>query len=390
MRKAIIALALGTFGLGMSEFSMMGILPDIASSMNITIPQAGHFISAYAIGVAVGAPALILLARNVPLKKTLLLLTLIYFVGNLCFAVSSNYWLNLFFRFVSGLPHGAFFGVGSVVAQKIAKPGKETSAIAGMIAGMTVANLIGVPMATFISHQFKWSVTYLLIAALAIAIFYFIKKWVPALAPLPNVGGIKGQFRFLKKRGPWLIIIVTIMGNGGIFAWYSYINPLMTHVSGFSESAMTGVMIFAGLGTVFGNIIGGSLGAKFLPEKVGTGVQGIAVLLLLGIFFFADIQWLSFILMFLTTACLFAVSAPQQFLLLENSKGSELLGGACVQVAFNLGNALGAFTGGIPIEMKYPYNYTALPGAALALVGFLVFLYYCIYTQKQRRLQQIS
>lgn len=385
MKKAIIALALGTLGLGMSEFSMMGILPDIANSMNITIPQAGHFISAYAIGVAIGAPALILLARNIPLKHTLLMLTVIYFVGNFCFALSSNYFLNLFFRFISGLPHGAFFGVGSVVAQKIAKPGRETSAIAGMISGMTVANLLGVPMATFLTHQFNWHVTYIIIALLAVAIFYFIRKWVPALAPLPDVGGIKGQFRFLGKLAPWLIIIVTIMGNGGMFAWYSYINPIMTHISGFSEASMTGVMIFAGLGTVVGNIIGGSLSSKFLPERVGTTVQGLVVLFLLGIFFFADIKWLSFVLMFLTTACLFAVSAPQQFLLLKNSKGSELLGGACVQVAFNLGNALGAFTGGIPIDMKYPYNYSALLGSVLASIGFMVFLYYCIYSKNQKR-----
>lgn len=385
MKKAIIALALGTFGLGVSEFSMMGILPDIASSMKISITEAGHFISAYAVGVAVGAPSLILLSRKTPLKQILLLLAIIYFVGNFCFAISSSYKLNLLFRFISGLPHGAFFGVGSVVAQKIAKPGKETSAIAGMIAGMTVANLIGVPMGTFISHQFGWSVTYLFVAFLAFAIFFFIQRWVPVLAPLPDNGGIKGQFKFLKKKAPWLIFIVTIMGNGGIFAWYSYVTPIMTNISGFLESEMTGVMIFAGLGTVVGNIIGGTLSGKILPEKVGTGVQGVAVLLLLGIFFFADIKWLSFLLMFMTTACLFAVSAPQQFLLLENSKGSELLGGACVQVAFNIGNAIGALAGGIPIDLKYPENYAALPGAGLAFIGFVVFFYYCIYTKKMKR-----
>lgn len=390
MNKAIIALALGTLGLGMSEFSMMGILPDIAKYLNISIPQAGHFISAYAIGVSVGAPVIVLFAKDLPLKRILLLLVIIYFIGNLSFAISSNYWFSLISRFIAGLPHGAFFGVGSIVASKIAKPGKVTSAIAGMISGMTIANLIGVPITTFISHEFSWKIAYLGIALFAIVIFYLVKIWVPALAPLPSKGGIKGQFKFLKQKGPWLIIIVTIMGNGGIFAYYSYINPLMTQYSGFSASAMTGVMIFAGLGTVIGNIIGGRLSDKFLPEKVGTVTQGIVVLLLLAIFLFADIKWISFILMFMTTACLFAVSAPQQFLLLENSKGNELLGGACVQIAFNLGNAIGAFIGGIPINNKFTYNYCALAGLGLAFIGFIVFLYYCKYSQMKKTTNLIS
>lgn len=380
MNKSIIALALGTLGLGMSEFGMMALLQDIASDMKISIPQAGHFISAYAIGVAIGAPLIVLLARKMPLKKILLMLMLIYFVGNICFSISSIYSLNLVFRFISGLPHGAYFGVASIVAQKIAKPGKETSAIAGMISGMTIANLIGIPLATFISHQFGWQVTYMLIATLAIFIIYFIHRWVPTIDALPDTG-VKGQFRFLKNKAPWLIIIVTIMGNGGIFAYYSYINPIMTQCSGFSEESMSGVMILAGLGMVIGNIAGGKYADKYSPEKTGTITQGIATVFLLGVFLFANITWLSLILMFLITGCLFAVSAPQQFLLLKNSKGGEMMGAACVQVAFNLGNAIGAFVGGIPIELKYTPNYSALPGVVLALIGFFVFLYYCKFSQ---------
>lgn len=376
MKKAVLALALGTLGLGMSEFSMMGILPYIAHELDIDIPQAGHFISAYAIGVAVGAPLLVIVARNIPLKRILLLLTIIYFVGNFCFALSSHYGLSLLFRFISGLPHGAYFGVASVVAQKLAQPGKETAAIAGMIAGMTIANLVGVPLATFISQNFSWHITYAMIALLAVAIYYFIDRWVPVLAPLPDVG-LKGQFRFLRNKAPWLIIVATILGNGGIFAWFSYINPIMTTRSGFAKGSMTAVMMFAGLGMVLGNMLAGKISQKYLPQKVGAVTQGMASILLLAIYLLAPIQYVSLILMFLTTACLFAVSAPQQFLLLENSKGSELMGGACVQIAFNLGNALGAFVGGIPLSLNYPANYSALPGFVLALMGFLTFAYYC-------------
>ena len=384
MKKSILALATGTFGLGMSEFSMMGILTDIADSLHITIPQAGHLISAYAIGVAVGAPVIVLLARNLPLKKTLLILSVIFLLGNLCFAISSNYYMCLLFRFISGFPHGAYFGVASIAAQRIAKPGKEASAIAGMVAGMTFANLIGVPMGTFLANQFDWHVTYFLISAVSIVIFSAIYFWVPKLDPLPNVG-IKGQFKFLTKLAPWLIILATIMGNGGIFAYFSYVRPLMTNFSGFAIEDMTGIMMFAGLGMVLGNILGGASSDKFKPNNVGTITQAIAAILLIGVFFFSDIKWASLSLMFLITACLFAVSAPQQLLILKNAHGGDMLAGACIQIAFNIGNAIGATLGGIPIAMGKTENFVALPGIFLAILGTISFICYDIYIKKQKQ-----
>lgn len=380
MKKSTIALALGTLGLGMSEFGMMGILPDIANDMKITIPEAGHFISAYALGVVVGAPLLVLIARKLPLKKILLGLVMLYITGNLLFALFDHYELNLIFRFISGLPHGAYFGVGSIVAQKLAKEGKGTSAVAGMISGMTVANLIGVPLGTFISHQYAWFVTYLLVAFIGIFIFIAIWRWIPNLDPLPDTG-FKSQFRFLKKLNPWLIIIATICGNGGIFCWYSYVNPFMTQSVGFSELDMTWVMVLAGMGMVVGNLVSGRLSDKYSPQYVGTFTQGLAAITLFFIFMSVHTQVGSLFFMFIGTACLFAVSAPQQILLLKNSKGGEMLGSAVVQVAFNIGNALGAYLGGIPISLKYPYEYTTLPGIALAIVGFTSFL---IYVKKNK------
>lgn len=375
MRKSTIALALGTLGLGMSEFGMMGILPDIAQDLSISIPQAGHFISAYAIGVAVGAPLLVIVARKLPLKKILLGLMLLYIFGNLCFALSSSYKLNLFFRFISGLPHGGYFGVGSIVARKLAPEGKGTSAVAGMVSGMTIANLFGVPLGTFISHHFSWSIIYFIVALLGVIIFYSISKFIPKLNPLPDTG-FKNQFHFLKSRNPWLIIFTTILGNGGIFCWYSYIIPIMTKSVGFSQEAMTGVMMFAGLGMVIGNLVSGKFSDKYSPQKVGTFTQGLAMITLLLFFLCVHSKAASLLLMFMGTGCLFAVSAPQQILLLQDSKGGEMLGAALVQVAFNMGNALGAFLGGIPISNKYPYEYSALPGIVLTLFGFLIFLYY--------------
>lgn len=381
MKKSTIALALGTLGLGMSEFGMMGILPDIARDMSISIPKAGHFISAYALGVAIGAPLLVLISGKLPLKRILLILILIFILGNLFFSLTSYYELNVLFRFISGLPHGAYFGVGSIVASKLAPKGKGTSAVSGMISGMTIANLLGVPLGTFISHHFSWKITYFLIALLGIIIFISIKKFVPELKPLPYTR-FKDQFHFLKNLNPWLIVVTTIIGNGGIFCWYSYINPIMTHSVGFSEESMTGVMMFAGLGMVVGNLLSGKLSDKYSPQKVATVTQGLAMLSLLFFFFFSKSQILSLLLMFLCTGCLFAVSAPQQILLLHNSRRGEMLGSAMAQVAFNIGNALGAYLGGIPISKNYPYEYSALPGVVLTFIGFLVFIYYTHFRAK--------
>ena len=377
MRKSTIALALGTLGLGMSEFTMMGILPDIAKNLNISITQAGHLISAYAMGVVIGAPMLVLIARKLPLKKVLLGVVIIYNIENFLFSFTSRYEVNLIFRLIAGLPHGAYFGVGSIVAEKLAKEGKGTSAVAGMISGMTIANLIGVPLGTFISHYFSWSITYIIIASIGALIFYCIKVWIPELQPLPDQG-FKGQFKFLKKLNPWLIIIATIMGNGGIFCWYSYVNPMMTTVVGFSTESMTGVMIFAGLGMVLGNLISGRLSDKYSPQKIGTITQGLAAITLLSIYLSTNSMAISLILMFIGTGCLFAVSAPQQFLLLKNAPGGEMLAGAMIQVAFNIGNAVGAYLGGIPINKGYSCEYSALPGIVLCITGFLSFLCYSL------------
>lgn len=382
MKKSILALATGTFGLGMAEFSMMGILTDIANSLHVTIPQAGHLIAAYALGVAVGAPIIVLIARNLAPKKTLLILAVIFLLGNFFFAISNNYYMCLLFRFIAGFPHGAYFGVASIAAQRIAKPGKEASAIAGMVAGMTVANLVGVPLGTFLAHQFDWHVTYFLIAAISVVIFTAIYFWVPKLDPLPNVG-IKGQFLFLTKLAPWLIIIATVMGNGGIFAYFSYIKPLMTKYTGFLEIDMTGIMVLAGLGMVIGNILGGLFSDKFKPNYVGTVTQAIAAVLLVGVFFYSDIKWASLFLMFLITACLFAVSAPQQLLILKNAHGGDMLAGACIQIAFNVGNAIGATLGGIPIAMGKTENFVAIPGVALAILGTFAFVWYNKHVRKK-------
>ena len=370
MKKSLIALAFGTLALGMAEFVMMGILPDVAKDLGVSIPVAGHFISAYALGVCVGAPTLIL-ARKHPLKHILLALVTLIMIGNICAAMAPNYWVLLLARFISGLPHGAYFGVASIVAEKLADKGKGSEAVSIMIAGMTIANLFGVPLGTSLSNAISWRVTFLLVGCWGVIILYYIWRWVPHVEGLKDTG-FKGQFRFLKTPVPWLILGATALGNGGVFCWYSYINPLLTNVSGFSAESITGLMVLAGFGMVVGNLVSGRLSDQYTPGKVGTTVQAMICVVLLLIFFLSPYPWLSALLMCLCTAGLFAVSSPEQVLIIRVAKGGEMLGAACVQVAFNLGNAIGAYVGGLAISGGY--RYPALAGVPFAMVGFILFL----------------
>ena len=377
MKKSLIALAFGTLGLGIAEFTMMGILPYVAADLDISIPTAGHFISAYALGVCFGAPIL-LWARRYPLKHILLGLMALMMVGNLCASVSTSYWILLAARFISGLPHGAYFGVASIVASRLADEGRGAEAVSIMVAGMTVANLFGVPLGTSLSHLLSWRVTFLLVGLWSVIVLYYIWRWVPHVQGLQDTG-FKGQFRFLRRPAPWLVLGATALGNGGVFCWYSYINPLLTDVSGFSSESITSLMVLAGFGMVAGNLISGRLSDRYTPGRVAMTVQGALCAILLLIFLLSSNPWCSALLMTLCTAGLFAVSSPEQVLIIRVAPGGEMLGGAAVQMAFNLGNAVGAYAGGLAVGAGY--QYTALLGVPFALCGFV--LCYVFYKKYQ-------
>ncbi|HJI20273.1 MFS transporter AraJ [Alistipes sp.] len=376
MKKSLIALAFGTLALGMAEFVMMGILPDIARELGVTIPMAGHLISAYALGVCIGAPAVVLIARRRPLKQILLILVAMIIAGNVCAALSPGYWTLFAMRLVSGLPHGAFFGVGSIVAERVADRGHKTEAVSIMIVGMTVANLFGVPLGTYISNVLTWRLAFGMVGVWGAVALLLVAWWVPRIPALPDTG-LRGQFRFLRHLAPWLVIGSTMVGNGGIFCWYSYVNPFMARVAGFPEHAMTLIIMLAGFGMLAGNLIGGRFSDRFTPERVVRFTQAFVCAALLSLFFLGHHGWIALVLMTLLTGSLFALSSPQQLLMLENSRGSEMLGAASAQVAFNLGNALGAYFGGLPMDHGLSYRYATLPGAGFALLGFLMLVVYC-------------
>ena len=369
MKKSLVALAFGTLALDIAEFVMMGILPDVARSLGVSIPDAGHLISAYALGVCCGAPLLVIVHKY-PLKNILLCLAGIILLGSTLAALSVNYWMLLVSRFISGLPHGAYFGVASIVAVQLADERHKTGAVSIMIAGMTVANLFGVPLATSLSSQVSWRFPFVLVIFVSIIVLYYIWKWVPGVGALPD-NGFRHQFAFLKKRAPWLILSSTMFANGGIFCWYSYISPLLTTEGGFAADVLPALMIAAGFGMVAGNLISGRLCDRHRPSVVVASTISIGIVSLLLIFLLADYGWVSAALMIVCTGCLFAVSSPQQYLILKYAPGGELLGGASIQMAFNMGNALGAFCGGLPIAAGLPPRYAALVGVPFLLCGLI-------------------
>ena len=384
MKKGLYALSFGTFGLGIAEFIMMSILPDVAAGFDISLSEAGHLISAYALGVCVGAPLVVVVARSWPLRTILLALVGLFVVGNLLMALSADYWMGLCVRFVSGLPHGAYFGVGSIVASRLAEKGKSTCAVAIMIMGMTIANLFGVPAGNFLGHFLSWRLVFVIAALWGGVTIWFIRRWVPVLPALPATN-LKGQFRFLRRPEPWMLIAATMLGNGGAFCWYSYVNPLMTEVSGFSVGTMPVLMLLAGVSMCVGNYLGGHLSDRFTPGIVAMSMQFLMFASLLLIYFFASYGFLSALLMCVCTGCLFAVSSPQQLLLLQYSPGGEMMGGAMVQLAFNLGNAVGAYFGGLSIEHGAGLESTALIGSFFALLGTTVFLVFNYMVFKPQR-----
>ena len=358
---------MGTFALGIVEFGMMGILNDIAADLNISIVEAGHLISAYSAGVAVGAPALIFL-RRLPLRRLMLLLAAVIAVGNALVALSPNFGCLLGARFIAGLPHGAFFGAGAIVCSRLADKGKGASAVAVLVGGMTVANLVGVPGFTFVCQLVSWRLPFAIVALLGLMTCVAIRCWIPQLSPLPDTG-MKGQFRFLSKPGPWLIYAGVFFGQASVYCWMSYISPIMTDVTGFSEHTMTFIMVVVGAGMVFGNYIAGRLADRHSASLVTAIIATLIIVVMPLIYFCSPYKLPSLALTFLAPALLFGLGGPLQYLIVRYAKGGEMLGGAGIQIAFNVSNAMAAAIGGAVIHHGFGLASPALAGVPLAVIS---------------------
>lgn len=384
MKLSLLPLALGGLTIGITEFVMMGLLPDIAHDLNISIPQAGHLISSYAMGVVIGAPLLVIAGRNFPPKKMLLAMAIMLTLFNALSIIAPGYNLLFASRFLSGLPHGAFFGVGAVVASRLADKGKEAQSIAIMFSGLTIANVVGVPLGTYVGHNYSWRYTFAIVAVIGLITVLTLLLWMPNLES-KKVDSIKTQLKFFTKFDAWLIIFIVAIGTGGLFCWISYIAPLLTEISGFSAENVPYILILAGLGMVVGNFLGARLADRFSPATTVLAVLLTMATNLLAVYLFSGNQIVSLVLVFVTGSLSFAVVAPVQILMIQAAKGAEMIASASLQASFNIGNALGAFLGGLPLVMGYNYASPNLVGVMMALTGSVTALVLISRHKKQKK-----
>lgn len=371
MTKSLLPLALGGLAIGTTEFVIMGLLPDVAQSLSISIPEAGHLISSYAFGVVVGAPLLVASSVKFPPKKTLIALMIIFTIFNAFSALSPNYYTLMTARFLAGLPHGAFFGVGTVVAVNLAKPGKQAQAIAMMFSGLALANLAMVPLVTFIGHHLSWRIAFGIVALLGLITLLSLKLWLPNIPPVATPS-LKDDLAFFKTKKALNIIAITAIGFGGLFAWFSYIAPYLTNIAGFSENSVSYIMILAGAGMVVGNYLGGFMADRMKPVLAAGILMISMVLILVAIFLFSESKTSALILTFGCGVLSMAVGTPINIMMLKAAKNSQMMGAAFMQASFNVANSLGAFFGGIPLVYGFGYNYPSLVGAFMAFIGFIL------------------
>ena len=382
MKKSLVALAMGAFAVGFAEFVMMGILPIVANGLSVTEAWAGNFISSYAIGVCAGTIILVI-GRRVPPRTLLVGFMALCALGNALAALSPNPTMLVIARFISGLPHGAFFGTATLAAKMLADPGKEARAVAGMVLGQTIANTIGVPGGTLLAEAVSWHAAFVFVSIWAVCSGIMMLRWIPRLDPIPDAG-LAGQFKFLGHPGPWLVILAVLLGNTGIFCWWSYVSPWLITIGGYPQVAIPALLMLAGAGMIVGSQLGGRLADVFSPGMVAAAGQGVAAISLLLIAIVPGSAVICAILMFFCALGMFFVSSPQQILMVEVGQGGgELLGGACVQVAFNGGNAIGAKVGQAVLNTGAPYTATGFSGLPFSLVAIALLI---IFAHRYERL----
>ena len=361
---ALLALAIGAFGIGTTEFVAMGLLPDIAGEFGVSIPTAGWIVSAYALGVVVGAPVTTVLGTRLGRKTMLLLLMGLFLLGNLLTALAPTFGALLLGRLITSFAHGSFFGIGSVVAAELVAPSKKAGAIAFMFTGLTVANIVGVPLGTFVGHAVGWRATFGGIAILGVLGLIGIATLVPTL-PRPQGARLRLEVAALGNVQVLLAMAMTVLGFGGVFAAITYIAPMMTGVAGYADGSVTWLLVLFGVGMFLGNILGGRYADRALMPMLYVTLGGLALVLALFTITAHD-KALAAITILLVGGLGFATVPPLQKRVLDQAQGAPTLASAVNIGAFNLGNALAAWLGGVVIAAGLGYTAPNWVGALLA------------------------
>ncbi|MFD9211877.1 MFS transporter [Streptomyces sp. NPDC087659] len=364
MPLALLALAIGAFGIGTTEFVIMGLLPEVANDFQVSIPTAGFLVTGYALGVVLGAPLMTVLGTKVSRKRMLMLLMGLFIVGNVLSALAPAFGLMLAGRVVASLAHGAFFGIGSVVAADLVAPEKKAGAIAMMFTGLTVANVVGVPLGTFIGQSIGWRATFLIVAGLGVLGLAGVARLVPE-QPRPEGVRLRHEMAAFRNVQVLLAMAMTVLGFGGVFAAITYITPMMTEVAGFADSSVTWLLVLFGLGMVGGNLIGGKFADRALMPLLYVSLGALALVLAL-FTVTAQNKIAAAVTIVLVGGLGFATVPPLQKRVLDQASGAPTLASAVNIGAFNLGNALAAWLGGIVIAAGLGFTAPNWVGALLA------------------------
>ena len=378
---AIFALAMGGVGIGVTEFTMMGLLKEVEQGLRISTPEAGHLISAYALGVVVGAPLLAAVGAKLPRKKLALGLLLFFTVANLSSFIAPDYGSMLVSRFAAGLPHGAFFGVAAVIAASLVPATRRGWAISMVMAGLSVSNVVGVPFATWLGQTFGWRLLFVLVGVIGLLALAMVWKFVPFQAAHPDAS-IRRELGALKRLQVWLALLVGIVGFGGFFATYTYIAHTMTAVAGIPSALIPLVVALYGLGMVAGNIVGGRLADKSVMGTLYRVLPAVAVALVVYAVA-AHWPWSAMVMVFVVGASGSMLIPALQTRLLDASPDAPSLASSLNHAALNVANALGAFLGGLVIALGWGFTAPALVGAVLALLGFGVALFSGLMERKR-------
>jgi DHA1 family inner membrane transport protein len=367
---AELALSVGGFGIGTGEFGIMGLLPDVASNIGVSIPVAGHVISAYALGVVVGAPVIAVLAARLPRRMLLLALMAVFAAGNFASALAPGYGWLVLLRFLTGLPHGAYFGVASLVAASMAPPNQRARAVGRVMLGLTVATLLGVPLASSLGQALGWRAAFAAVGAIGGLAILLIWRFVPVVSADADASPLR-ELGALRRLQVWLTLGIGAIGSGGMFAVFSYITPTLVEVAGIRESVVPFVLCVFGTGMVIGNVVGSRLADKALLPTIGGVLIWNAVMLGL-LVFTAGHAWLAVINVLLIGTG-FAHVPALQTRLMDVAADAQTLAAALNHSAFNVANALGAWVGGITIAAGYGWTSTGWVGTLFALGGVGVF-----------------